>query len=362
MPNTLSPDAFVTLEKTLLAAIEQIQKELESILRTIASEDEVEISPSMVAEIKRIFIKAQNGLTAMIKKHRGSTLLPNFYEDAKQLVTEVNNMEAMLLTLLTSHQPVDLTSHQPVDSDEDELLLLGVEKQNSNQEAPPLKAFFHSLSKQDQSNYRRNRNNLIAQIECINKISIRLDNATNRLMSTKSDAIFFERFFDARREVADAIEKIHYVIHPRSKAVAHEERPREFGLLTLCKKMQKQTENLLKEIEKTQKKRIEMLKGLAALGGKMSISPSSSEASSSSESNDASDDSNREASSSSESNDASDDSSLSDESSDSASSSSNASRSSSTSTSSGFFSRSPSPTNPQNQQQGHHQAMRRQRG
>lgn len=276
---------FIKLEQALIDKLEVLRNNLNNELDKISKNDDINISPSARNEIRRILLDAQRTLGNTARTYSRSNVLLNFYRDVNQFVQMVDEMEEMFCQTLKQCRP------RKEESEED-LLLLGVEKSDSESEKTA-EELFSEFSENNKANLLADHSDMINQIQRTGELSGAIYDKSKIFDRNAQEPVFLTRFFDARRIISEAIEKIHYVIHPRqdeastqgearrrprSESVdSKEERCYEFGLLSLCSKMEKQVCALLKKNNLAQEKRINILKMICSLTNRMPESPSSAD-------------------------------------------------------------------------------------
>lgn len=299
---------FIKLEQALINKIDVLQRNLNDELNKISENDGIQIPPSTRNEIRRILFDTQRALGNIARTYAHSTVVLNFYRDVNRFVQMVEEMEMMFCQILKNCAPKTEVS-------EEDALLLNADESDSVSEKTA-EELFSEFSADNNNNLLADHSDMIRQIEQVGDLSGAIYAAVSRLIDKNAqEPIFLNRFFDARRIVSEAIEKIHHAIHrddqidsvaagPRRRAreatvASAEARCYEFGLLSLCSDIKKQMRALLEKNNEAQTKRIKILKMICSLANRMPESLSSSDSSSgctSSESSDndtSSDDSSR---------------------------------------------------------------------
>ena len=349
-PQEILPE-FTRLEQALVEKLKVVQRDLNNTLNEISAKDHIEISPSARNEIRRILFDTQRALGTIAKNHVHSKKCSNFYRDVNQFVTLVDEMETMFCQTLKN------CALKKEESEEDRLSLESVSSHSDSLAKKTAQELFDEFSADDKKNLLADQSDMIRQIERTGYLSSVIYESSRLVNRNSEEPAFLTRFFDARRIVSEAIEKIHRVIHHRDEPGSQNEsrvdtmaqgaRRRErvtaiapekeycyhFGLIPLCSEIKKQMRELLVKNNQAQAKRINILKMICSLAHK---EPDSSPATDSSSSCSSSESSNSSVSNKSSSISTS-----------SSTSNDDSSRASSLA-SSGLFSRSrsPSPTNP----------------
>lgn len=270
---------FTKLEQALIEHLAALQNNLNNTLNEIEENDHIEIPSAARNSIRRILIDAQRSLGNIARRHAHSNKLSNFYRDVNQFVHMVDEMEMMFCETLKKCAPKKEAS-------EEDLMLLGVAESDSLSEKS-VEELFALFSGDNRNVLLADHSDMIDQIERTGDLSGDIYNASQLVDRNAQEPDFLIRFFDARRIVSEAIEKIHYVIHPRGpqrrsrseSENSDQARCYEFGLLSLCSKMKKQVNALLRKNNMAQAKRIKILKMICSLAGKVPESLSSTDSS-----------------------------------------------------------------------------------
>lgn len=285
MRNELPLPTFIAPEQTLIDKMTALLRDLDNQLTEFPIKDGLTISADDRVQIRRILLEAQRNLTFEARKYpverTNHNLLFRYYQNLQQFVRMVDEMEAMFRQTLINCMPKKAVS-------EDELMLLEIENDAVLSEKPLETLFSEFIAHENyQDNIKANHMSLLHHIEQLGKLSCDIDEETKALLHKRTEKpIFLDRFFNARRLAAAAIEKMHHVIHhqtddrntvhagtrrTRESSEAHqgaeEECCYEFGLISACSEMEKEVKALLKQHTAAQNKRIDMLKKICFLCG-----------------------------------------------------------------------------------------------
>lgn len=281
---------FTRLEQALVNKLEDIQRNLNNKLNEISVDAHIEISELTKNRIRHILFDVQRTLGIIARTYVNSNRLSNFYHDVNQFVRMVDEMEMMFCqTLKNSAQKKEA-------AEEDAILLDTVASNLDTLTEKTAEELFSEFSTDNRNNLLADHSDMIRQIERVGDLSGAIYAASQLVDKNAQEPVFLVRFFDARRMVSEAIEKIHHVIYhrdepsnqtePRRRArvttpASKDERCYEFGLISLCSEIKKQMRALLVKNNEAQAKRIKILKMICSLANRMPESLSSTDSSSS---------------------------------------------------------------------------------